>query len=186
MHCPFYCKAKYIYGALGLAVSSALIGSILYFTAGSELTSVPTLAPSAPTFLPTAQPSSAPSRSPTFSPSVPPTHHPSWSPTVTPTMVPTLSPTHVNLSSFGFSAASPAAGSDDSSFYEYAPYLVVGIAIFVFTFAGAYGIREYRRVYLSVNPDNAVQDPVLREIPHRRLSSPSRQSEMVEDKGVAV
>ena len=185
MRCPFYCEKKYLYSALGLAVSSAFIGTILYFTGGPEVTSVPTLAPSAPSFLPTAQPSPAPSSSPTFSPSVPPTYQPSWSPTVTPTMGPTSSPTMVNLSSFGFSAASPA-GSDDSSFYEYAPYLVVGIAIFVFTFAGAYGIREYRRVYLSVNPDNAVQDPVLREIPHRRLSSPSRQSEMVEDKGVAV
>ena len=186
MRCPFYCEKKYLYSALGLAVSSAFIGTILYFTGGSEVTSVPTLAPSVPSFLPTAQPSSTPSRSPSLSPSVPPTDQPSWSPTLTPTMGPTSSPTIVNLSSVGFPTGVPAGSSEDSSFYEYAPYLVVGIAIFVFSFAGAYGIREYRRVYLSVNPDNAVPGPVRRDIPHRRLPSPPRQSVMVEDKGVAV
>ena len=179
-----HCKTKYIWGALCFAVSSALMGSVLYFSLAPYGTVVPTNAPSTATSLPSSHPSYSPSPYPTLSPSDPPTHYPSFSPTTTPTLVPTLSPTLVNLSSYFTTYTPTMAPRDDSSFYEQAPYLIVGIAIFVFTFASVYGVREYHRVCLSVSPDNATQE--LNAVPHAQLPSPHIHENSEEDKGVAV
>ena len=150
MICPFYCKAKYIYSALGLAAVSVL-GTVFYYALTPDVTAVPTWAPSTPTFLPSRQPS--------------------ISPTLNPTRTPTLSPTLFNLS-LSSNTNSPSVASDDSLFYEQAPYIVAGIAAFVFTFAGVYGIYEYRRVCLSVSPDRTTSDPSVSAVPHIQLPSP--------------